>query len=125
MGKTGWPRLDRLMRTLHLYTGLFLVPWMMVYAASACCLNHGPWMAKTFDIAPPKWQQIRPPDDAFPAVAEDQAQAILRYLDLDACGDSHGKGVVRGRPRESRCDRRVPRDAGSTPKVPPAYASKG
>ena len=29
------------MRALHLYTGLFLVPWMTVYAVSAFCLKHG------------------------------------------------------------------------------------
>jgi hypothetical protein len=30
-----WVRWDRWMRALHLYTGLFLVPWMTVYAVSA------------------------------------------------------------------------------------------
>ena len=30
-----WLRWDRLMRASHLYTGLFLVPWMVVYAVSS------------------------------------------------------------------------------------------
>lgn len=95
MANTAWNRLDRLMRTLHLYTGLFLVPWMMVYAASAFCLNHGPRITETFGIAPPKWHEVRrvdfTPDDAFPADPEEQARALLRYLDLDGPYNIQGK----------------------------------
>lgn len=36
-----WLCCDRWMRALHLYTGLFLVPWMTVYALSAFCLVAG------------------------------------------------------------------------------------
>ena len=43
MGIGGWSRVDRFMRAGHLYTGLFLVPWMAVYATSAFCLNHNSW----------------------------------------------------------------------------------
>ena len=41
MGKSRWQRVDSVMRWAHLYTGLFLVPWMLVYAVSAFCLNRG------------------------------------------------------------------------------------
>jgi len=40
-----WAVCDRWMRGLHLYTSLFLVPWMVVYACSAFCLNHRAWFA--------------------------------------------------------------------------------
>ena len=87
MAKSWWIRTDWLMRWLHLYTGLFLVPWMMVYAASAFCLNHGPWINETFGITPPEWKTEREvsfvPHDAFPRVPEEQAGAILRHLDLE------------------------------------------
>jgi hypothetical protein len=45
MGTRRWLLCDRWMRALHLYTGLFLVPWMTVYAVSAFCLNHNEWIA--------------------------------------------------------------------------------
>ncbi len=34
MSSDAWLRVDRFMRSVHLYTGLFLVPWMDVYATS-------------------------------------------------------------------------------------------
>lgn len=79
-------RLDSVMRLTHLYTGLFLAPWLLVYAASAFCLNHQPWIVKTFKIAPPRWELLREvdlaPDDAFPHEPAEQAQAIVEHLDL-------------------------------------------
>jgi hypothetical protein len=75
------------MRALHLYTSLFLVPWMLVYAASAFCLNHGAWIVETLGIKKADWQEVRQvdftPDAAFPQSPEEQAEAILRHLDLD------------------------------------------
>ncbi len=41
MAKTRIARIDSIMRLTHSYTGLFLIPWLLVYAASAFCLNHG------------------------------------------------------------------------------------
>ena len=46
---------DRVMRVSHLYAGLFLVPWMTVYALSAFLLNHSTWFA---NLAP-KWVVVR------------------------------------------------------------------
>ncbi|MEZ6188121.1 MAG: hypothetical protein R3F62_24320 [Planctomycetota bacterium] len=34
------------LRRLHLYTGLFLVPWVCVYAVSAILFNHGTWFSE-------------------------------------------------------------------------------
>ena len=42
MAGSRWARLHRLMRTLHLYTGLFLVPWMLVYVASLSSAAESP-----------------------------------------------------------------------------------
>lgn len=94
MTKHGWVRIDRFMRSMHLYTGVFLVPWMAVYATSALCLNHHHWFTEHFDITPPKWEHVREveftPDEAFPNVPADQAKAILQHLDLD--GPHHVPG---------------------------------
>jgi hypothetical protein len=71
------------MRAGHLYTGLFLVPWMMVYALSGFFLNHESWFAGS----KPVWVDMTDtkfvPDATFPPVSEDQAWAILTYLKLD------------------------------------------
>ncbi len=87
MGKSGWARTDRLMRSLHLYTGLFLVPWVAIYATSAFCLNHGPWFNRLLGMTPPKWEVLRrlefAADDGFPQAPAEQAKAILKHLDLE------------------------------------------
>jgi hypothetical protein len=80
-----WMVWDRVMRVTHLYTGLFLVPWMMVYAISAFCLNHYTW----FDALKltPKWATVREarytPDATFPKAPQEQAIVLLRHLDLE------------------------------------------
>jgi hypothetical protein len=70
------------MRVSHLYTGLFLVPWMTIYAVSAFCLNHRTWFA---DIAP-KWETVREtefrPTSPLPDAPEEQARAVLESIDL-------------------------------------------
>ncbi len=75
------------MRSLHLYTGLFLVPWMLVYGTSALVLNHHEGFGQWFHIAPPQWKTVREvkftPDETFPRRPQQQARAILEYLDLD------------------------------------------
>lgn len=81
-----WVRVDRFMRLTHLYTGLFLVPWMLVYASSAFLINHGPTVREWLDIQPMKLQQLREVDfaarDSFPQDWDEQAIAILDEVDL-------------------------------------------
>ncbi|HEC03785.1 MAG TPA: hypothetical protein ENI81_09640 [Phycisphaerales bacterium] len=87
---------DRVLRWIHLYTGLFLLPWIMVYGASAFCLNHNQWFIKKLNITPPRWELDREveftPDDKFPHEPAQQAGAIVKLLDLD------GPHRVLGRP---------------------------
>jgi hypothetical protein len=87
MTTTALIRTDRIMRTLHLYTGLFLMPWLLLYALSALCLNHGPWIMQTIGIAPLRWDVVEKrelaTDEAFPSVSSEQAQAILQQLKLE------------------------------------------
>jgi hypothetical protein len=82
-----WGRVDRWMRSLHLYTGLFLVPWMMVYATSALLINHGPALREWLDIQPPKQEVIQEtkftPSDTFPEDLDQQSAAILTHLGLE------------------------------------------
>jgi hypothetical protein len=86
MAKKGWVRLDRLMRSLHLYTGLFLLPWVVVYGASAICLDHNQRFIEHLHVKPPQWEFVRAvdyaPEDTLPSTPKEQAEAILRRLDL-------------------------------------------
>jgi hypothetical protein len=81
------------MRTLHLYTGLFLVPWMTVYAVSAFCLNHREWFTKALGLAQ-KWEKVREvefrPGPGFPRTPAEQAVVILRRLDLEGPHNLYG-----------------------------------
>jgi len=80
-----WLRWDHLMCVSHLYTGLFLVPWMLIYAISGFCLNHMTWFTETLHLAP-TWKVEREisfkPGAGFPEVPEEQAEAILKSLEL-------------------------------------------
>ncbi|NQT35942.1 MAG: hypothetical protein HQ581_00545 [Planctomycetes bacterium] len=99
MAKNRLARFDRLMRALHLYTSMFLVPWMMIYAISAFLIHHKEWFG---DEIQPKWEASREidfdPGPAFPRDSEDQAQTILEHLDLDGAhsvvGNDPGQLVI-------------------------------
>ncbi|MHC4169927.1 MAG: PepSY domain-containing protein [Planctomycetota bacterium] len=86
---------DRILRWIHLYTGLFLIPWILVYGASAFCLNHNQWFRKKLKITPPTWDVKREvdftPDDNFPSEFKQQAAAIVKFLDLDGAHRPIGK----------------------------------
>ena len=98
MERNRWVRWDRLMRALHLYTGLLLVPWMMVYAVSAFCLNHNEWFTEGLHLAQ-SWENVREmdftPGPGFPKTFEEQAVAILRYVDLE------GPYRIQGEPNDN------------------------
>lgn len=74
------------MRLAHLYTGLFLTPWMMVYALSGFCLNHASWFADHLKLAP-QWVNVRQetytPDASYPNDPGEQAVALLVHLGLE------------------------------------------
>lgn len=85
----------RIMRAFHLYTGLFMMPWMLVYAASALLLNHRHLFQKEIKRSvefKPLYEKAFVPDDHFPSKPEDQAKKILESIDLD------GHHVIFGKP---------------------------
>ena len=95
MAKNRLARLDRLMRALHLYTSMFLVPWMMIYAISAFLIHHKEWFG---DEIQPKWEVSREidfdPGPTIPLESEDQALMILEHLDLDGAHSVVGDGAL-------------------------------
>jgi hypothetical protein len=86
MTNSRWRRTDSVMRSVHLYTGLFLAPWLLAYATSGLCLNHNKWLIERLQIVPAKWTLVREipftPDDTFPQTAPEQAAAILDRVGL-------------------------------------------
>ena len=86
MDSRRWLPWDRLMRVSHLYTGLFLVPWMTVYAISAFCLNHKEWFNERMQLMP-KWELVSEtqfvPDAAFPDDPAERAKVILKHVGLE------------------------------------------
>lgn len=87
MANTMLIKTDRVLRWIHLYTGLFLLPWILVYGISAFCLNHNRWFIEKLNIRPIHWEVERQvdftPGHEFPAEPKDQADAILKFLGLD------------------------------------------
>ena len=90
---------DRFMRSVHLYTGLFLVPWMAVYATSGFFFNHSQWFARWFSYSHQSLEVVRKldlPAGSIPAGdPAEQARAVLQRVDLDGphqiIGDAHAK----------------------------------
>lgn len=86
---------DSILRWIHLYTGLFLLPWMLVYGASAFCLNHNQWFIRNLNITPVSWKIERQvdftPDANFPQEPKQQANFIVKFLDLDGAHGVIGK----------------------------------
>jgi hypothetical protein len=80
-------KVDRVLRWIHLYTGLFLIPWILIYGTSAFCLNHNQWFVKKLKPAPISWEVEREveftPSDQFPGEPKDQAREIVKSLDMD------------------------------------------
>lgn len=80
-------KIDRVLRWIHLYTGLFLMPWILVYGTSAFCLNHNRWFIEKLNIKPIHWELERQvdftPNDRFPNEPKEQADEIVKFLNLD------------------------------------------
>jgi len=59
---------------------------MLLYAASAFCLNHSQWFTEGLHLAP-NWEIVREldftPGPEFPQTPDEQAVAILSHVDLD------------------------------------------
>ena len=73
-------------RRTHLYLGLALIPWVLMYGVSSFIINHGAYFNKLFDDGTPRWTQVfeqeyhRPvPEDAD---LREVATEILNEFDL-------------------------------------------
>lgn len=97
----GWTA-SRLVRRVHMFLGLFLAPWMCVYALSTLVMNHREWVQKFYPTKTPSMVRERELDygRSFATDASPQqiGQQILQDLGLDGThrvtGGKDGKPLV-------------------------------
>ena len=87
-------RVSRLIRRVHMFTGLFLGPWMLMYAFSTLVMTHREYVLSFYPSKTPALVKERELDytRTFPATAtrEQIGQQILRDLGLDGTQDVSG-----------------------------------
>jgi hypothetical protein len=99
--------MSKLIRRSHMYLGLFLAPWLLMYAASTFVMNHRAWFHSP-DAGPPRFEKEREhvlsshiPAEAAP---RDIAVSVLRELGMEgthnvnATPDKHRITIVRQEP---------------------------
>lgn len=75
------PRALKLVRRVHMYTGLALVPWVLLYGVTALLFNHADWMSDTRVTELSAASAAAIPVGALPA-PDDVARAALAGLVL-------------------------------------------
>ena len=75
-------RFTRVIRRTHLYLGLFLAPWMLMYALSTAVMNHRELVAS--------WHSSK-----TPALVQEQELAYSRGLPADATPQQMGLQILR------------------------------
>jgi len=95
------PSFSRIVRRVHMYLGLFLVPWMFMYAASTLVMNHREFVRSFYSTETPAMVRERELDlsRTFPADAtrEQIAKVILGDIGLEGAhrvSGGNGKPLV-------------------------------
>ena len=95
-----WSNMSRLVRRVHMFTGLFLAPWMLMYALSTLVMTHQEYVHSFYASKSPVMVKERELDysRSFPTnVTRDAiAQQILNDLGMD--GAHSVSGGRNGRP---------------------------
>lgn len=71
---------SRTLRRIHMYLGLFLAPWMVMYAVSTIAMNHRAWFHRLYRGAPVVWQKEAEHSWHGPAPAGLPARAIAARI---------------------------------------------
>jgi hypothetical protein len=98
---TSSPPVSRIVRRVHMYLGLFLVPWMFMYAASTLVMNHREFVQSFYATKAPPMVRERELDFSrtFPAdtTREQMAKVILGDTGLEGAhrvSGGNGKPLV-------------------------------
>lgn len=67
---------DKLNRRTHLYLGLVLTPWFLLYAASGFILNHGDWF-QGGENKGPQWTRTFERSYRLPPISDDDDEDVL------------------------------------------------
>lgn len=87
-------------RRTHLYLGLVLLPWMLVYAVSTVVFNHGGYFGMQGHGGPAQdWQPLWEKDYATDVPATDDALRVTARRILEENGFKGAFGVQRQGPR--------------------------
>ncbi len=88
------PTISRLVRRVHMFAGLFLAPWMLMYALSTLVMTHREFVGSFYAAKNPAMVTERELDysRSFPTnlTREQIGQQILQDLGLDGTHDVHG-----------------------------------
>ena len=104
---------SRLIRRIHMFTGLFLAPWMLMYALSTLVMTHSNYLFSFYPSKSPTMVTERELDyaRAFPtnATREHIGQQILQDLGLDGThsvsGGRNGNPLIVNRQHALRTQR--------------------
>ena len=94
------PRISRLVRRVHMFTGLFLAPWMVMYALSTLVMAHHEYVNSFYSSKSPAMVTERELDysRSFPTNATRDIIAQQILLDLGMDGAHSVSGGRNGRP---------------------------
>jgi hypothetical protein len=92
---------SRIIRRVHMYLGLFLVPWMLMYAASTMVMNHRELVESFYSSKQPamvRERELEYTREFSPETKREQmAEAILEDLGLEGThrvSGGNGKPIV-------------------------------
>ncbi len=83
-------------RRTHMYLGLFLVPWMLIYALSGLALNHGPLLKKLLPADKLKIRYEKESEQTYEGTFVPEADKNMIAEQILADLDMHGSYNVRG-----------------------------
>jgi hypothetical protein len=100
---------SKLLRRIHMYLGLFLAPWMLMYALSTMAMNHREWFRPAGGT--PAWvkESEQRYDGVFAEGAEPRAMARQLLLSLGLDGAHGASRRPDGTLVVNRFDLRTPR----------------
>ncbi len=78
--------LSKLLRRIHMYLGLFFMPWMLMYALSTIVMNHRQFFSEIYGGEPAPWEIEQEQTYPGAALGEDAVtlgRRILQHLNLD------------------------------------------
>jgi hypothetical protein len=89
---------DRINRRTHLYLGLVLVPWMLMFGASSFIISHQGWFRSPVD---PPWESLFDRPYQRPVPDQGDLRAVARAI-LQDCDRNGAFKVERPKPAELR-----------------------